>query len=205
VPKIGEILLRLDKAKCLSTPDANMGYFVRRLANHSFSVVEILKEYHKILLGFPVTIHTDHKNLIYPQLRVKRWKLLLEEYHISVQYVPGVQNVGVDAFSRLRYDYVKQATEDELLAVEKEEVAIDGAVQKKHQLADPTTKEVITRLEQNAADPDYSMCPALGAVLLHFKKHVVVPTSLRKDMVELYHDYLLHPGAEKQCRSMSTF
>jgi hypothetical protein len=95
------------------------------------SVVEILKEYRTMLLGFPVTIHTDQKNLLYPQessLRVKRWKLLLEEYRLSVQYVPGVQNVGADAFSRLRYDYVKQATEDELLVVEKEEVAIDGTV-----------------------------------------------------------------------------
>ncbi|GMF43211.1 unnamed protein product [Phytophthora fragariaefolia] len=85
------------------------------------SVVQILKEYRTMLLGFPVTIHTDHKNLLYSQessLRVKRWKLLLEEYRLSVQYVPGVQNIGADAFSRLRYDYVKQATEDELLAVE---------------------------------------------------------------------------------------
>jgi hypothetical protein len=49
------------------------------------------------------------------------------------------------------------------------------------------------------------MRPALGAVLLHFKKRVVVPASLRKEMVELYHDYLLHSGAEKQSRSMSTF
>ncbi|KAE9340047.1 hypothetical protein PF008_g11280 [Phytophthora fragariae] len=30
VPKIREILLRLDKAKCMSTLDANMGYFTRR-------------------------------------------------------------------------------------------------------------------------------------------------------------------------------
>ncbi|KAE8983069.1 hypothetical protein PR001_g23554 [Phytophthora rubi] len=172
------------------------------------SVVEILKEYRTMLLGFPVTIHTDHKNLLYPQessLRVKHWKLLLEEYRLSVQYVPGVQNIGADAFSRLRYDYVKQATEDELLAVEEEEVTIDGAVLKKHQLADSTTKAVITRLEQNAADPDNSLRAALGAVLLHFKKRVVVPASLRKDIVELYHDYLLHPGAEKQFRSMATF
>lgn len=328
VPKIREILLRLDKAKCMSTLDANMGYFARRLEAiqqiaeprnkkelrrflgmisyyremvpnksaltaqlnrltsknvpfvwtpevaaafqdiktalahnvwlafpdysrtfHVFadasgrqiggvivqgkriiacfsrsltdtqrkystmewellSVVEILKEYRTMLLGFPVTIHTDHKNLLYPQessLRVKRWKLLLEEYRLSVQYVPGVQNIGADAFSRLRYDYVKQATEDELLALEEEEVAIDGAVLKKHQLADSTTKAVITRLEQNAADPDYSLRAALGSVLLHFKKRIVVPTSLRKDLVELYHDYLLHPGAEKQFRSMTTF
>ncbi|OWZ08675.1 Pol Polyprotein [Phytophthora megakarya] len=68
------------------------------------SVVEILKEYRTMLLGFPIVIHTDHKNLLYPQetsLRIKRWKLLLEEYRLSVEYVAGSQNVGADAFSRL--------------------------------------------------------------------------------------------------------
>ncbi|KAE9047515.1 hypothetical protein PR002_g991 [Phytophthora rubi] len=35
VPKIREILLRLGKAKCMSTLDANMGYFARCLAQQS--------------------------------------------------------------------------------------------------------------------------------------------------------------------------
>lgn len=134
-------------------------------------VVEILTEYRTMLLGFPVVIHTDHKNLLYPQensLRAKRWKLLLEEYRLSVENIPGSQNIGADAFSRPRYDYVKQATEDELFAAEEEEVAIDGAVMKKHQLADPTTQEIIARVENNEAGPEYALRPALGAILLHF-------------------------------------
>ncbi|OWZ08628.1 Retrovirus Polyprotein [Phytophthora megakarya] len=47
------------------------------------SVVEILKEYRTMPLGFPIVIYTDHKNLLFPQetsLRIKRWKLLLNEY-----------------------------------------------------------------------------------------------------------------------------
>ncbi|KAJ8576739.1 hypothetical protein ON010_g2473 [Phytophthora cinnamomi] len=98
---------------------------------------------------------------------------------------------------RLRYDYVKQATVDELLSVEEEEVAIDGAVlKKKHQLADLTTKAVIPRLAQSAADPGYSLHAALGAVLVYTKKRVVSPASLRNYIVELYHEHLLHRGAE---------
>ncbi|GMF59596.1 unnamed protein product [Phytophthora fragariaefolia] len=105
------------------------------------SVVEILKEYRTMLLGFPVVVHTDPKNLLFPRansLRVKRWKILLEEYRLQVAYVPGRQNVGADAFSRLRYNFVQQVAEDELFAVDEEEVAIDGVIMKKHQLQDET-------------------------------------------------------------------
>ncbi|KAG6608949.1 Pol Polyprotein [Phytophthora cinnamomi] len=35
VPRIREILMRLASAKCLSTFDANLGYYARRLAKHS--------------------------------------------------------------------------------------------------------------------------------------------------------------------------
>ncbi|KAG3197602.1 hypothetical protein PC128_g6709 [Phytophthora cactorum] len=172
------------------------------------SVVEILKEYRTMLFGFPVVIHIDHKNLLFPRetsLRVKRWKLLLEEYRLEVVYIPGSQNVGADAFSRLRYDFVKQMNEEELCSVEDEEVAIDGAVLKKHQLEDRTSKSVMERLEKKQADPDYSLRPALGVVQLHHQNKIMVPESLRQDLVETYHSYLLHPGADKQYHTMATF
>ena len=44
------------------------------------SIIELLKEYRNMLLGYKIILHTDHKNLIYPKetsLRVKRWKLIL--------------------------------------------------------------------------------------------------------------------------------
>ncbi|KAJ8566722.1 hypothetical protein ON010_g6402 [Phytophthora cinnamomi] len=172
------------------------------------SIVEILKEYRTMLLGFPVVLHTDHKNLLYPRensLRVKRWKLLREEYRLTVEYVPGAQNVGADAFSRLQYDHVKRVTEDELCAIEEEEQLIDGAIMKKHQLEDPTCNSIIERLEHNSADPDYALRPALRTVLLHYRKRVMVPDSLRQDLIEFYHDNLLQPSGEKQFRTMATF
>ncbi|GMF29531.1 unnamed protein product [Phytophthora lilii] len=123
----------------------------------------------------------DHKNLLYPQensLRVKRWKLLLEEYRLSVKHIPGSQNIEADAFSRLRYDFVKQVTEEELLAVDDGEVPIDGSVMKRYQQEDDTCKQIIARLEKHTTDPEYSMRPALGVVLLHHRKHVLVPETL---------------------------
>lgn len=56
-----------------------------------------------MLLGIPIVVHTDHKNLIYPtrnSLRVKRWKLLVSAYRLTCYYVQGSANVGAGALSR---------------------------------------------------------------------------------------------------------
>ncbi|KAJ8548601.1 hypothetical protein ON010_g11072 [Phytophthora cinnamomi] len=114
------------------------------------SVVEILKEYRTMLLGFPVIMHTDHNHLLFPRgnsQRTTHWNLLLEEYRLQMEYAHGHQNVGADAFFRLRYDFVKQIAEEELFAVV-EEIAIDGSVMKKHELQDTTCMNIISRLEK---------------------------------------------------------
>jgi RNase H-like domain found in reverse transcriptase len=47
------------------------------------SIVETLKEFRNILLGYPLVVCTDHKNLTCKKFnteRVMRWRLLLEEF-----------------------------------------------------------------------------------------------------------------------------
>ena len=49
-------------------------------------------------------MYTDHKNLIYNDLqtdRVLRWRLLLEEYGVDIEYIKEETNMIVDALSRL--------------------------------------------------------------------------------------------------------
>ncbi|MFM8622678.1 MAG: pol polyprotein, partial [Holophagaceae bacterium] len=67
------------------------------------SIVETLKEFRNILLGQTIVVYTDHKNLIYNDLqtdRVLRWRLLLEEFGVDIQYIKGVTNVVADVLSR---------------------------------------------------------------------------------------------------------
>ncbi|OWZ13282.1 hypothetical protein PHMEG_00013420 [Phytophthora megakarya] len=80
-----------------------------------------------------------------------------------------------------------------MFAVDKDEIPIDVTVMKKYQQADATSKTIILRLERNKAGPDYSLRPALGFVLLHHQKRVVVPEALVK------------LSSEKQYHLMSTF
>jgi transposase InsO family protein len=67
------------------------------------SIVETLKEFHNILLGQKLIIHTDHLNILYskmPSPRVVRWRLLLEEYGATFVHVKGEDNVVADTMSR---------------------------------------------------------------------------------------------------------
>ena len=59
-----------------------------------------------ILLGSPIRVHTDHKNLThrltdFTTQRVLRWRLLLEEFNPRFLYKAGPDNVLADALSRV--------------------------------------------------------------------------------------------------------
>jgi RNase H-like domain found in reverse transcriptase len=57
------------------------------------STIETCKEYKNILLGYPVIVYTDHKNNTFNGLKASdrnfRWLLLLEEYGVKFEYLPG--------------------------------------------------------------------------------------------------------------------
>ena len=72
------------------------------------SIVELLKEFKGMLLGFKVKVMTDHVNLTSNNLgldsdRVLRWRLLLNEFDVEIDYIKGVENTVADAISRLDY------------------------------------------------------------------------------------------------------
>jgi hypothetical protein len=67
------------------------------------SIVETLKEFHNILLGHKIEVFTDHKNLIYDDLKteqVLRWHLLMEECGVKIPYIKGSENIVADILSR---------------------------------------------------------------------------------------------------------
>jgi RNase H-like domain found in reverse transcriptase len=83
------------------------------------STIETCKEYKKILLGYPIIVFTDHKNNAFNGLKssgcVLRWLLLLEEYGVTFEYLPGKKNVVADALSRLDIDDLKIQNEEALI------------------------------------------------------------------------------------------
>ena len=67
-------------------------------------IVNILYDYRTMLVGFPVIVHTDYKNINNPMknsLRVKRWQLLLSKYIVNVFYVKVNFIIGAGACLRM--------------------------------------------------------------------------------------------------------
>ena len=70
------------------------------------SIVETFKEFHTVLLGASIRVHTDHKNLThhlteFTTQRVLRWRLLLEEFNPTFLYKLGPSNVLADALTHV--------------------------------------------------------------------------------------------------------
>jgi hypothetical protein len=68
------------------------------------AIVEILKEFRRMLWGQTIKVCTDHKNLTQDALgltsdRVYRWRLLLEEFAPEIVYIKGIHNTVADAIS----------------------------------------------------------------------------------------------------------
>jgi cleavage and polyadenylation specificity factor subunit 1 len=171
------------------------------------SIVELLREYRTMLLGFDVVVHTDHKNLIYPtetSLRVKRWKLLLAEYRLTLHYIQGARNVGADAFSRMRFEIAEQTSlmEEICATTEEPQCVMQGSVIRDHQEKDETLQKIKSACLAGKNNPDYKLMPLLGCTLVAYQGRVVIPESLRGDLIEWYHANLGHPGAERQFKTM---
>jgi hypothetical protein len=90
------------------------------------SAIETCKRCKNILLGYPIIVFTDHKINIFNGLKASDrvlhtcWLLLLEEYGVSFEYLPGKKNVAVvvDALSRLEIDSLKiQEEKQEVLTL----------------------------------------------------------------------------------------
>ena len=70
------------------------------------SIVETLKEFRNILLGYEIEVFTDHKNLTYESTmnnsqRAQRWRSLIQEFDVTLKFIAGEANIVADAISRL--------------------------------------------------------------------------------------------------------
>ena len=69
-----------------------------------YAIVFALTKWSSILSDRKFTLYTDHENLQYindtGSDKVLRWKLLLQEFDVSIIYIKGIENIVADSLSR---------------------------------------------------------------------------------------------------------
>jgi hypothetical protein len=74
------------------------------LEKELLSIVEILLAYHSVLLGSPIIVFTDHRNLTFAEQqsqRALRWLLVIAEFNVRIIHRDGSKKHAADALSRL--------------------------------------------------------------------------------------------------------
>ena len=71
----------------------------------AYAIVYAFKKFEYLVRDRSFTLRTDHKNLIYvdsdTSAKVKRWKLMIQEYDFFIEHIEGKKNIVADGFSRL--------------------------------------------------------------------------------------------------------
>ncbi|GFV46237.1 retrovirus-related Pol polyprotein from transposon 297 [Trichonephila clavipes] len=145
------------------------------------AIVNALDKFYYYLHGKKFIIHTDHAALVWLKNvknlrgRLFRWSLKLSMFDYEVKYLKGTNNVEADMLSR---HPIAQYIQHSVHLLELNEI-------KTHQNLD------------NVNDPKYKK---VDDVLVLKKKNlfkIVVPFSLRRQILQNAHEQFGHPGTQK--------
>jgi hypothetical protein len=128
--QLGAVIMQDKKQYNYSLLFAKAQYSSKAVYNHwenreLLSAIETCKEYKNILLVYPIIVFTDHKNNTFNGLKASDrdlmwcWLLLLEEYWVTFEYLPGKKQKNVvtkAVLSRLDIDSLK-IQEEEVLTI----------------------------------------------------------------------------------------
>jgi transposase InsO family protein len=171
------------------------------------SIVETLKEFRNILLGQQVVVHTDHLNLTHKQFntdRVMRWRLILEEYGVSLTYVKGTTNIVADALSRLsrleELNFHTVVSDTDLAEFFLNERADDALIYPLDLItidkAQRNDKDLLRQLQAKA--PNLQPKTFRGGVQVICQDGLIyIPKTLRARVTEWYHLMLCHSGTTR--------
>lgn len=113
------------------------------------AIVWATKHFRPYIYGQKFIIRTDHKPLVYlfgmkdPSSRLMKFRLLLEEYDFTVEYVKGSDNAAADALSRI------SLTSNELKELGNDNILVMTRAQRKNLSKETNENEHVSRHEES--------------------------------------------------------
>ncbi|KAI5153782.1 hypothetical protein ENBRE01_3250 [Enteropsectra breve] len=141
--------------------DRTIGYFSKKLSGSQcnytvtekemLAVIASLEHFRNIILLSHVTIKTDHCNLTYNTAitnnRVQRWKVMLGDYNITWEYLPGANNQAADHLSRCFF--LKPNTTDSKSQKIREEILLAAEGNQSYNSPDLKTEQRLSIQEKH--------------------------------------------------------
>jgi len=219
-------------AGILSQMDSNeqlhpVAYYSRKLTTaevnyeiHDKELLAIIASFHQwrsLLVGspFPVTVYTDHKNLLYftdakhLNRRQVRWSLFLTDFNYHIIYRPGKEGEKPDALSR-RSDYQLKMSDDQVKnqfqsLISKDKFLIASTHQQHQELSLLEKLKIELKKENDLEILQNKYNCIIADDLLMFKDRIYVPKSERLEVLKICHDNRMagHPGNRKTFQLLS--
>ena len=203
--KEGDHLVISFASRVLNNSERNYNVTEKEL----LSVVFACSKFRTYILGYPITVRSDHRSISFLQRcklshgRLTRWILALQEYHITWEYVPGKKNAVADALSRVNLDNGTFEVEREDIGkvyyalIRKKELSDLLKKMKEEQATDPKISQILPRIQNNDTNitPYYQLHEELVFTKSNTKTNhwkLYVPKSLEEGLIENYHNMYGH-------------
>ena len=152
-----------------------VGFFSRKLCKsqlnwtprekETYAIVSALQKWAGWIGLQPVTVLTDHKSLEHwveekrdtpsgPSGRRGRWHELLSKFDLTIQYIPGKDNVVADALSRFAYPAAKAFQDTSFHGSEQARLEMKEIVEEEREEERQMVRPVTTRSRANQQDPE---------------------------------------------------
>jgi len=185
------------------------------LEKELLSIVETLIEYRTILYGNKNLAFMDHRNITFDRLssqRALRWRLLAEEFNITIIFRQGASNLASNAISRLPLQHTEQPMAIKELEMKFYDSYFNNPIQSiigpkflyhfstihQHQQNDKSIQHLPTK-----SPSQFKFLSIKDTKLLHYRRNeseqwkIFIPTSLIPITIEYYHHILHHPGSTR--------
>lgn len=155
-----------------------------------YAIIKSILFFKVIIYNAKITIFTDSKNITFNKnfisSRWQRWKIILEEFDYEMKHLPGIQNIGADYFSR--NFMIKSIPET------------DNILLNSLCIINVPNEQEITK--NQLYEHSYIMNKKSFKYYLDNDKKFYLFKEPLKQILQIIHEYLVHPGISKSYNSI---